>query len=129
MLKTALTISDVVAGISASVELANSAKKEDDVRGLRAALELKMRFERRGGEILGKRGSDSDLGKQRAARWRAYAEMAPDVFEERMTANVSRAAVIVARGYCHSTTMVLSPWKKDEFGNPFRTLTAIEKSK
>jgi len=127
LLKTARTVSNVVAAIDAANLLADEFRKDDDLRLLRHAVEMRWRLERRGGELL-KCSDSSGLGDSTAARWRKLAAMTEDEFDSRITAALART-VIAARGYCHSTAMVLSPWKKDRFGNSFRTLTAVEKSK
>jgi len=120
--KTASTIAEIKAEVDRALGLAAKARQGGDVRLLRHAVEVKLRAERLGGVLLGE-CSDFDLGKQRAARWRALAAMTENQFDAALESALSRQ-LIAARGCCYGIKMTLTPWFLDDAGFPTRILTA-----
>ena len=124
LLKTARTIAEIQSAIGLANESIAKARQDDDLRSLRFFFELKMRLERRGGELLGKWDS-SGLGENTVKRWGKLAAMNPDVFSTHLNSAVLKQT-IAHPGGCR-IAMKLSAWRPDEFGNPTRFLTAVDR--
>jgi len=126
LLKTARTIAEIKAAVALANEAIVKARRDDDLRSLRYFFELKMRFERRAGEILGKCSDYSGLGESTVKRWLALAELSETEFAVRINLAVAKQAIALHSGGCR-TKMMISAWRLDEFGNSTRTLTAVDK--
>jgi hypothetical protein len=125
LLKTARTIAEIKAAVALANEAIVKARRDDDLRSLRYFFELKMRFERRAGEILGKCSDYSGLGESTVKRWLALAELSETEFNVHI--NLAVAKQTTAPHSACRIKMVISEFKLDEWGNPYRLLSAVDR--
>jgi hypothetical protein len=113
--------------VDEAVALAKTARKGEDLRLLRYAVEMRRRAERSGGQFLSKR-SDSNLGKHTAARWRSFAAMSDKDFETVLTRALKRVTILQSGTTSGNIEMRVSGWFRDEWGYPTRIITAVDAS-
>ncbi len=119
------SVAEVKTLIDEAVALAKTARRKEDLRLLRHAVEMQRRAERRGGQLLGKR-SHPNVDKHQVARWRAAAETSDEVFEAALKRTIARQSIGVSSGTNWRIKMRLSDWFLDDAGFPTRVLTAVD---
>jgi hypothetical protein len=93
-----------------------------DLNGLKVAAERKRRAERRGGQLLGR--DHPEVNPHVADRWRCYAQMPPDVFENKLAYCVKRQQIGKPES---GVKTVISNWTLED-GILSRTITTGEPS-
>jgi hypothetical protein len=115
------TLAGIRTLIDEAVALTSRARTANNLDLWRAAVEMRRRAERRGGEILATEPQPAWLSKAKAARWRRYALMTSQKFEAAMKTATARRPDAAS---CTGIKMLVSPWSVDELGFPSRTITA-----
>jgi hypothetical protein len=119
------SIADVMAAVEEAVAALRETRRVGDLATASSVFAVKRRLERLGGQLLmSGQPPPPELSRHRSGRWREFAKMSPEGFEQSLCRAVERQAA--ERGSCDGIRMCRSPWQRDEHGNQTRFIYAAD---